>query len=147
MGANLLIGVTIPFSIKVPFSAHPSCSVEYPSINNSDDYGYIQHFLIVEVPCLSVKRIMSIIIKNNIKFTYQNKLLKIPCDFPATKSKSSFLLKKGNFTIKIQLPKNVFFYDEPIPYLITLDLKDLNLPVTKLQLSSLERYKKIHCKI
>lgn len=78
MGANLLIGVTIPFSIKVPFSAHPSCSVEYPSINKSDDYGYIQHFLIVEVPCLSVKRIMSIIIKNNIKFTYQNKLLKIP---------------------------------------------------------------------
>ena len=35
-------------------------------------------------------------------------------------------MNKGDFTICIKLPKNVFYYDEPKPYEIDLKYKELN---------------------
>ncbi len=43
------------------------------------------------------------------------------------KSKSKFLSSKGNYKININLPKNVFYYDEPISIEIILECKNLNL--------------------
>ena len=140
MGANLLTGITIPFSIQLPLIAKPSLSIYFGGNHN----GYIRHFLIVEMPCFKVKRIMAIIVKNIPNFTSENKLLKIPCIRSAKKSKSKFLSSKGDFSINIKLPKNVFYYDEPIPYEVTLDFKNLKLVITKLEVSLLRHMRQNH---
>ena len=80
---------------------------------------------------------MIIIVKNLANFTYANKLLKKPCVYFAKKSKSKFLVSKGDFTINIQFPKNVFYYDEPIPYEIKLDLRNLKIFLTELEVQIL----------
>ena len=50
-------------------------------------------------------------------------------------------MNKGDFTISIKLPKNLFYYDEPINYEIVLDYKKLKLVIKGL-IISLIRYKK-----
>ena len=140
MGANLLTGITIPFSIQLPLIAKPSLSMNFRAYHN----GYIRHFLIVEMPYFKIKRVMTIIVKNIPNFTSENKLLKIPCICSAKKSKSKFLSSKGDFSINIKLPKNVFYYDEPIPYEVKLDCKNLNLVITKLEVSLLRFMRQNH---
>ena len=140
MGANLLIGITIPFSIQLPLIAKPSLSINF----GGSHIGYIKHFLTFEIPCFKIKRIMTIIVKNIPNFTSENKLLKIPCVSSAKKSKSKFLLSKGDFSININLTKNVFYYDEPIPYEIKLDCKNLDLVITKLEVSLLRHMRQNH---
>ena len=130
-GANLLTSITIPFSIKLSAKAKPSVSIYFG--NNCN--GYIRHFLVIEIPFFKVRRVMAIIVKNAANFTKENKLLKIPGSYSAKKSKSKFLSSKGNFSIDIKLAKNVFYYDEPIPFEVYLDCKNLNLEITKLEVS------------
>ena len=113
VGANLLNTVKIPFSIKLPISAIPSYSFKRGH--------YIKHKLLVEFPLLKVKRSLIIVVKNEAYFTKQNKLYKEPCIISNKKSKS-----KGNYNFEMILPKNVFFYDEEIPYEIKLDCTNLN---------------------
>ena len=50
-------------------------------------------------------------------------------------------MNKGDFTISIKLPKNLFYYDEPINYEIVLDYKKLKLVIKGL-IISLIRYKR-----
>ena len=45
-------------------------------------------------------------------------------------------MNKGDFTISIKLPKNLFYYDEPINYEIVLDYKKLKLVIKGLIISS-----------
>ena len=141
IGANLLEGITLPFSIILPLTARPSISVY-----SNGCYKYensIKHYFAIEMPCFKVKRVMSTIVKNTANFTEENKLLKTPYIYYALKSKSKFLTKKGNFSIKIKLQKNAFHYDEFIPYEIILDYKNLNLIITELEVSLLRHIKQI----
>ena len=132
IGSNLLTGVNIPFSYQIPYSFNPTCSVVLDSnIEN------ITHYFSAEFPSLKVKRTMGIIIKNIPNFTKQNNLLKIPCSFYAKKSKSILFVNKGEFEIKINLPKNLFYYDEKIPYEINLNLKNLHLKINGVEVSIL----------
>ena len=126
-GANLLNKVSIPFSIKLPKSAIPSYSIK-----NSH---YINHFISVEFPLLGIRRVLFIVIKNNPYFTKENKLYREPCKKMDAKSKSDFLTKKGNYKMTIILPKNVFYYDEVIPYEINIDCQKLDLILDKLEVS------------
>ncbi len=71
IGANLLTRITISFSIHIPTFAHPTCTFKYNSYIN----GYVKHFFIVGFSDLKLRRILSIVIKNNANFTAQNKLL------------------------------------------------------------------------
>ena len=119
VGANLLNTIKIPFSIKLPISAIPSYSFKRGH--------YIKHKLLVEFPLLKVKRALIIVVKNKAYFTKQNKLYKEPCRIIRKKSKTDFLVDKGNYNFEMILPKNVFFYDEEIPYEIKLDCTNLNL--------------------
>ena len=125
--ANLLSVVKIPFSINLPFTAYPSCSFA--------DNGYVRHDLSVEFQHLKIKRTLRIVVKNNPNFTAQNKLLRIPCNFSGTKSKSKFLINKGNFKIFFNSPKNLYYYDEQIPFEIKLDCRELNLKINKIMVS------------
>ena len=80
----------------------------------------------MEFPNLKVKRTLIIVIKNNANFTRENQLYRMPYTYLAKKSISNF---KGDFTITIKIPKNVFYYEEPISYKIISDCKDLDLIV------------------
>ena len=137
IGSNLLTGLNMPFTYQIPFSFNPTCSVLL------DKYIYkFKHFFSAEFPSLKVKRTLPIVIKNIQNFTLQNNLLKTPCTFSTKKSKSILFVNKGDFKIKINLPKNVFYYDEDIPYEINLDLRDLNLKVNGLEVSIFRTLKK-----
>ena len=70
-GANILSGINIPFSIQIPLDIH--ASVYY---NGS----CVKHFLSAEFPGIKARRALVIIIKRFEKFSYENKLLKIPAN-------------------------------------------------------------------
>ena len=133
IGANLLAKVEIDFVIQLPSFSHPTCIF--------NQYDCVKHFLFVEFPSLKLKRVLTIVVKHLPNFTKENKLLKIPCHCIGEKSKKKFFINKGNYTISIKLPKNLFYYDESIPYEIDLDYKELKLVIKGL-IISLIRYKR-----
>ena len=128
--ANLLAGVNIPFSFRIPFSFNPSCLLYF--ISNSES---LSHFFSAEFPLLKVKRTLPIVIKSSQNFTSKNGLLQISYAFNDRKTKSKFLSNNGDFSISVNLPKNVFYYDEPIPFEIKLDCKNLHILIIKLEVS------------
>lgn len=130
-GANLLSKIIIPFSVKLPLSTYPSVSFS--------DGGYVEHTFSVEFPSLKIKRTYKIVVKNNPNFTIKNKLLKIPCKLNINQSKSKFLFNKGNYILLINLPKNVFYYDEQISYNILLDCNNLNLVINEIKISFIRK--------
>ena len=134
--ADLLSGLNIPFSIQIPPTAHPTCSI-YRRRNN---IAYIIHCLSVTFQSLSLRRMMLIVIKNNPNYIFIS-----PLTLSEKRSKSSLAVKKGDFSINISLPKNVFYYDELVPYEIVLDCTNLNIKVSRLEIS-LIRNKKINDK-
>ena len=140
IGSNLLTGVNLPFTYPIPFSFNPTTSA---LLDNKYIYS-LKHFFSAEFPSLKVKRTLPIIIKNIPNFTLQNNLLKTPCTFSTKKSKSILFVNKGELNININLPKNLFYYDEDIPYEINLDLKELNLKVNSLEVSILRTITKIN---
>ena len=86
-GANILSGINISFSIKIPLNIHASLIY----------YGdYVKHFLFVEFPGINAKRTIMIIIKRFEKFSNENKLLRIPA-----KAFGDFY-KKKNLNIKAE---------------------------------------------
>ena len=137
VGANLLIGINIPFKYKIPLSINPSLCIYIDSLSER-----LQHIFTAEFPTLKVKRAISIVIKNNQNFTLENKLLKIPCSLSERRKKSKYLINKGDFNITINLPGNIFYYDDQIRFEILLDLKNLNLSVKKIDISILRLIKK-----
>ena len=134
IGANLLTGISIPFTYQIPTTIHPTCSF---LVNSA--LGYSKHFFTVELPNLNLKRALLIVIKNNANFTNENNLLQMPCKFFKTISKSKFLVNKGEFSITVNLPKNVFYFDEPIPFEIFLDCKNLDLIINKIDISLIRK--------
>ena len=134
----MLTSVRIPFVIQLPLNAYPSFSLI--------DGSSINHNFSVEFEHLKIKRSMKIVVKNNPNFTNINKLLKIPFQFTKIVSKSKFLFNKGNFTINVNLPKNVFYYDEPIPYEINLNCKELDLIIKQINISLIRHIKKNYSK-
>lgn len=136
IGANLLNGVDIPFTYQIPLSVLPTCCLFF--LNSS----HRKHLLSIELCFYKIRREIDIVIKNKQNFTLQNKLLKIPCSIFERKSKSIFLINKGDFIISINLPKNIFYYDEPIPYEFKLDCTNLHLIINCLEISLIRIIKK-----
>ena len=125
-GANILSGINIPFSIQIPLEIH--ASVYY----NGD---CVKHFFSVEFPEIKAKRALMIIIKRFEKFSYENKLLKIPANaFGDFYKKKKFKYQGGKVTCLLKLPKNKFYYFEKIPFEIYLDRTELNMKVKSIKL-------------
>ena len=68
-GANILTGINIPFSITIPLDIQPSVIIRT---------YFIKHFVAIDLLGLKSKRALMIIIKSFLKFTFENKLLKMP---------------------------------------------------------------------
>lgn len=125
-GANILTGVQIPFQIKVPETAYPSCFF--------DSISYVKHFLICDFPSIGAKKTVVIVIKNNLFFSIYNGLLKSPvlCYKEETKYKY-ILFNYGSFSATVQIPKNIFEYNENIPFIIDIDCTKLSLTIKSIR--------------
>ena len=119
---NISNGYIIPFEVKVPYTAYPSC------IFNSK--SFVKHYLSITFPSIFAKRTLVIIIKNNIYFSDINGLLKSPVIINREITKHKYIFfNYGNFRISIVLPKNIFSYDENVPFLIDIDCNNLSIKI------------------
>ena len=122
--AKLFPSLKIPFQIRVPNNAYPSCFFE-PNC-------YVIHFLTCEFESLQVKKSVMIIIKNNYYFSKENQLLKIPTIEQKTITKHKFgVFSCGYFNIKITLEKNICPYTENLPITIDIDCSKLKMIILK----------------
>ena len=119
--SNLLIGINIPFSIRIPLDIQPSVFIRI---------YFIKHFLFFEFPGLESKRATMIFIKNFKKFTFENKLLKTPAyglgDF-YKKKKGEY--KGGRLSCLLKIPKNSFSFFEIISFELYLDCTELGMDI------------------
>ncbi len=127
-GANLLQGVNIPFSLKIPENSFPSCIF--------DQNTYIRHFLIFNFISIKAKKTAIIIIKNHKYYSESNKLFKTPAICTEEINKHQYgIFNKGSFTASIKLAKNSFRYDETIPFLVEIDCSKLSIGVKSIIVS------------
>ena len=130
-GANLLLGINIPFSIQIPPGIQPS-------IYDKGKYSryYVKHFISFDLPGINAKRALIIFIKGFKNYTFQNKLLKIPAikfgDFYIEKK---YKLKAGKVPCLLKIPKNSFNYFEPIIFEFYLDSSEFIKEIEKVKIS------------
>ena len=116
--AKMIPNLKIPFQIKVPNNAYPSCFFE--------KNAFVIHFLICEFESLKVKKSIPIIIKNNYYFSKENNLLQIPAIYRKDITKYKFgLFSCGNFAVMVTLDKNISPYNEHLPIKIDIDCTNL----------------------
>ena len=116
--ANLLNGVQIPFSFKIP-KCHPTCYF--------NDEDYVSHFLYFHFSNIDEEKSIYIVIKNSQNYTVENKLYKSPAIEDTTKYKNNLFFKRGHFTASLTLPKNSFGYDDNIPFELNIDCSQLSV--------------------
>ena len=125
-GANLVSGVRIPFSIQVT-NCYPTC------IFSSRDY--VKHFFTIEFPSIQAKRTEIIVIKNNQSFTIENRLYESPAIKILEMEKHKFFFSKGKFAAVLKLAKNVFAYNENIPFELSIDCTQLELKIKSIEVN------------
>ena len=120
-GANILTGLNIPFSITIPLEIQPSVFIRT---------YFIKHFIAIDLPGLNSKRALMIIIKSFRKFTFKNKLLKMPAiglgDF-YKKKKDKYM--GGKLSCLLKLPKNSYYFFDIISFELYLDCSELNMDI------------------
>ena len=120
LNASLNPNLKIPFQVKIPLNAYPSCLFEPKS--------YVTHFIVCEFESLKVKKSFNIIIKNNYHFTQENKLLKFPAVYKQIITKHKYaLLSCGYFELKVTLEKNICPYNDNLPIIIDIDCTKLTM--------------------
>ena len=127
-GANLLIGVDIPFSIKLPLEMSSSCLL--------DNNNYIRHYLVIDFISIRAKKSQPIIIKNNKYYSLENKLYKSPIVGSLQTSKHKYaLFNMGEIKASFTLPKNCFKYDENIYFILEIDSSKLSININSVKIS------------
>ena len=127
-GANLLGGVQIPFSVQIT-NCYPTCIFSYND--------YVKHFLTFEFPSIQAKRAVIITIKNMQNFSIENGLYKSPAIEIKEMTKHKLFFNKGRFAAVLKLQKNVFGYDENIPFELSIDCTQLDLKIKSIIVSLL----------
>ena len=135
MDLNISNGSIIPFEIKVPNTAYPSCFF--------DSTSYVKHFLSISFPSIGAKKTVIIIIKNGIYFSSYNGLLKTPAILKNEITKHKYIFfNYGSFKFSITLPKNIYSYDENVQFLIEIDCPNLSINIQGIKVSLYRIYKK-----
>ena len=120
INAKMVPSLKIPFQIKAPDNAYPSCFCGKDC--------YIIHFLTCEFESLQVKKSVPIIIKNNYYFSLENNLLKMPKVERKTITKHTFgVISCGSFEVTITLEKNICPYNDNLPIVIDIDCSRLKV--------------------
>ena len=139
--SNLLVGINIPFSIRIPIDIQPSVFIKNDFMKNgfilndlyTDNFykiPFIKHFISFEFPGLESKRSLMIIIKNFKKFSFENKLLKMPAyGFGDFYKKKKGKYKGGKLSCLLKIPKNSFSFFEIISFELYLDCTVLGMDI------------------
>ena len=125
---------TVPFSVQIPKNVYPSVLI--------DKETFAIHFFSVEFPHIDAKRTKMFIIKNTFPNNREGNLLVNNCNMDFNYNKKSLFAKKGSYTINVKLPKNYFYYDEKVPFEITIDCSKLDLSIKYLVVSIYRALKK-----
>ena len=132
---NISNGCLIPFEIKIPDIAYPSCIF--------DPKCYVRHYLGITFPSIFAKKTVVIIIKNNIYFSDINGLLKSPVIINREITKHKYIFfNSGDFKISIVLSKNIFSYNENVPFIIDIDCNYLSIKIQGIKVILYREYKK-----
>ena len=132
---NIPNGCPIPFEIKIPEIAYPSCIF--------DSKCYVRHYLSITFPSIFAKKTVVIIIKNNIYFSDINGLLKSPVIINREITKHKYIFfNYGDFKISIVLSKNIFSYDEKVQFIIDIDCNNLSIKIQGIKVILYREYKK-----
>ena len=134
-GLNITLdGLKIPFEVKIPQTAYPSCIFE--------SSAFVRHFFSVNFPSIGAKKTLVIVIKNNIYFSAYNGRLKSPVFIQKEISKHTFIFfNSGSFKFSITIPKNIFSYEEIIPFLIDIDCPNLSFDIKGINIAIFRIYK------
>jgi len=134
-GLNITLdGLKIPFEIKIPQTAYPSCIFE--------SSAFVRHFFSVNFPSIGAKKTQVIVVKNNIYFSAYNGRLKSPVFIQKEISKHTFIFfNSGSFKFSITIPKNIFSYEEIIPFLIDIDCPNLSFDIKGIKITIFRIYK------
>ena len=127
-GTNLSNGVQIPFKVQIT-NCHPTCYF--------DSKAYVMHYFMIEFPSIQSKRTIFLIIKNNQNFTYENLLYKSPAIEIKEVKKHKLMFSKGKFAAVLKLQKNVFSYDENIPFELEIDCSQLDMKIKSVEIDLL----------
>ena len=129
-----LDGLKIPFEVKIPQTAYPSCIF--------DSNAFVRHFFSVNFPSIGAKKTLVIVIKNNIFFSVYNGRLKSPITIQKEITKHKFIFfNSGFFKYSVTIPKNIFSYEEIIPFLIDIDFPNLSFNIRGIKVSIFRIYK------
>ena len=103
----------------------------------------MKHYLIYDFLLIKAKKTVVIVIKNNLYFSNYNGLLKAPAIFYKEETKHKFIFfNNGTFYAKANLIKNIFAYNENIPFLIDIDCTKLSLRIKSLRVCIKRRERK-----
>ena len=124
-GANLMDGVQMPFNFQIN-NCLPTCYFNYKT--------YIRHYLTIEFPSIQAKKSIYIIIKNQQNFTLENLLYKSPSIEIKEIEKHKLMINKGKFAAVLKLAKNVFTYEENIPFELEIDCSQLDMEIKSVEI-------------
>ena len=124
-GANLMDGIQMPFNFQI-INCFPTCYFNSKT--------YIRHYLAIEFPSIQAKKSVFIIIKNQQNFTLENFLYKSPSIEMKEIQKHKLMFSKGKFAAVLKLAKNVFTYDENIPFELEIDRSQLDMDIKSVEI-------------
>ena len=121
-------GLKIPFEIKIPQIAYPSCDFHTDA--------FVRHFLNINFPSIEAKKTRPIFIKNNIFFSSDNGRLKKPIFIQKEITLQKYIIfNAGSFKFSLTIPKNTFTYEEIIPFLIDIDCLNFSINIKGIKVS------------
>ena len=125
--ANIINTVNIPFQIQIPMNCYPSCIF--------DSTTYVKHYLAIDFPSIMAKKTEIIVIKNNSYFSKYNGLLQEPAICYKETTKRKLFISQGSFNATLKLPRNLFTYDEMIPFEVDVDATKLSIDIKAIRIS------------
>ena len=134
--ANIRDIILIPFTLKIPNDTTVLPTLNFPK------HAARCHYLTVFIPSIEAKKSIILIIKNQ---NYFKKTLNM-CKAPAKETKN-INKKKGNFNCSLALPRNTFYYNEEIPFVLKMDCSLLDDTSIKTVEVTIERIEKMNEKV
>ena len=134
--ANIMTTVNIPFQIQIPMNCYPSCIF--------DSTTYVKHYLAIDFPSIMAKKTEIIVIKNNAYFSKYNGLLQEPAICYKETTKRKLFVSQGSFNATLKMPRNIFSYDEMIPFEVDVDATKLSIDIKAIRISINRNQKRNH---
>ena len=125
---DLMKGIKIPFSIEIPNSkCCPTCY-----FNKNDFIKHTLEFDFSSIGTLGGKGETQIILKSGEFYSFRNGPNFVSID---EETKHKLMVDEGVFSMLLAVDKNVFTYDEIIPFRVIVDCTKVNLKIKSITVS------------